>query len=244
LGKAFDQTGEAPGAKQAAHGAVDHGVHGGGHDGGPGLQDAVSEGVRLGYSVIEDQIRQAQVFASKLNPGSRDFSGGGGGDEIRSLLNRLLRTYGDLTNVWLEVLTAALGNADIVNAILGKERAKPDEPLREQGADSGPGPVNGPASGIGAISFNIIANGPVETDIKLFAGSDASTSLVVQDLRSRENGAPPLDDIDLIQAGSGEPMRFVIKVPNEQPPGLYQGLILDQRTDAPVGALGVTVGST
>ncbi|MGI9437461.1 MAG: hypothetical protein ACR2Q4_21980, partial [Geminicoccaceae bacterium] len=53
LGKAFDQTGEAPGAKQAAYGAVDHGVHGGGHDGGPGLQDAVSEGVRLGYSVIE-----------------------------------------------------------------------------------------------------------------------------------------------------------------------------------------------
>ena len=96
---------------------------------------------------------------------------------------------------------------------------------------------------LGAIAINIVANGSIETDIRFFGGNQEAASPVVQDLRSRELAAPPLDDITLVQASDGAPARIVIKVPNEQPPGLYQGLILDQRTDAPIGALGVKVGS-
>ena len=65
--------------------------------------------------------------------------------------------------------------------------------------------------------------------------------LVVQDLRSRENGVPPLEDVALVQEGADAPLRFIVKVPGEQPPGLYQGLILDRQSDAPVGVLGVTI---
>ncbi|NJO38791.1 MAG: sel1 repeat family protein, partial [Rhizobiales bacterium] len=65
---------------------------------------------------------------------------------------------------------------------------------------------------------------------------------VAQDLRARANGAPPLNDVTVIPAGENGPMRVVVRVPEEQPPGLYQGLILDQRTDAPFGVLGVRLG--
>ncbi|MGI9508831.1 MAG: hypothetical protein ACR2QJ_05730 [Geminicoccaceae bacterium] len=234
LGKAFHQNGETPRSKQPDQ-PIDHVA-------GPGLEDAVSEGVRLGYSVIEDQIRQAQGLASKLNPGGYGLFGReqAGGGEIKPLLDRLLRTYGDLTNVWLEVLNATLGNTDILNTMLGKEQAEPNGSSPKARADS-PRPAEGSTNGISAVSFNIIGKGPIETDIRFFGGGEA-TSFVVQDLRSREQAAPPLDDITLIQASNEAPARIVVKVPNEQPPGLYQGLILDQLTDAPIGSLGVKIG--
>ena len=235
IGKAFSQNGEATASTkpdQPADPAK-----------GAGLEDAVSEGVRLGYSVIEDQIRQAQNLAGKLNPGGYGLFGGGradGGGEIKSLLDRLLRTYGDLTNVWLEVLNATLGNTDVLNTVLGKEQAKPNRqadarPDSRQGSE-------GSSGNLGAIAVSIVAEGPIETDIRFFGGNQEVASPVIQDLRSRELAAPPLDDVTLVGASDGAPARIVIKVPNEQPPGLYQGLILDQRTDAPIGALGVRVG--
>ena len=230
LGKAFDQQGDASSPKTSEASAR-------ASTSGPELQDAVSEGVRLGYSVIEDQIRQAQTLAKTLNPGSYDI---GGSDEVRSLLNRLLRTYGDLTGAWVDILNAVLGNADLLNAVLGREASKPTEADRSAGAGSPP-PTGAQAGGIGAIAFAITSDRPVETEVKFFEGGDHGGPLVVQDLRSRENGAPPLEDVTLVQAGAGGALRFVVRVPAEQPPGLYQGLILDQRTDAPVGALGVTV---
>lgn len=230
LSKAFDQAGD--GTTSNKSGKADHAS-----DDRSDLQDAVSEGVRLGYSVIEDQIRQAQNLAKTFNPGSYDI---GGGDEVRSLLNRLLRTYGDLTGAWVDMLNAILGNTDLLNAILGRDAPKSEKPNQGHDADAA-SPSSAPAGGIGAIAFSITSDRPVETEVKFFAGGNHSTALVVQDLRNRENNVPPLEEVTLVQAGADTSLRFVIKVPNEQPPGLYQGLILDQRTDEPVGALGVTV---
>ena len=115
LGKAFDQAGDGAAPNRAEKTAK-------GPDDGPDLQDAVAEGVRLGYSVIEDQIRQAQTMAKTFSPGGYDI---GGGDEVRALLNRLLRTYGDLTGAWVDILNAVLGNADLLNAVLGRDASKP-----------------------------------------------------------------------------------------------------------------------
>lgn len=201
------------------------------------MQDAVSEGVRLGYSVIEDQIRQAQTLAKKLSPGGNDFSGGD--NEIRPLLSRMLRTYGDLTSVWIEVLNAAMGNIDVMNLVMGKGNADRTETVKSE--PNGKDPSSTEATGIGTISFNIIANCPVETKFDLFATSIGLTSIVVQDLRSRESDKPPLDDVAVLPAGPGSPIGLVVKIPSGQPTGLYQGLIVDSLTDAPVGALSVTV---
>ncbi|MEZ5931661.1 MAG: hypothetical protein R3F54_06895 [Alphaproteobacteria bacterium] len=248
MGKAFYQPSETPTSKprDEAAGEPRPEQPDEARDGtiGPDLDDAVTEGVRLGYSVIEDQIRQAQGLASKLSPGSQGLFGSGlpgGNDEIRSLLDRLLRTYGDLTNVWLQVLNAALGNADILNALFGKDGAKPNG-ASAPGAE-GERPAARPSSeGTAAVAVSVQANGPVETNIRLFGGGLEATSVVLQDLRARESGVPPLNDVTLMPAREGEPMRVVVKVPEEQPHGLYQGLILDQRNDTPIGVLGIRLG--
>ena len=235
LGKAFHKATETPTPKRPDDSAADVGNH--------GLEDAVAEGVRLGYSVIEDQIRQAQGLASKMNPSGNGLLNGGlsgSDDEIRSLLNRLLRTYGDLTNVWIQVLNAALGNAEILNAILGKDGVKPNGSASSSTKSR---PEAKPSAGSGAIAFSVTASGPVETTVQFFDSGLKGTSLTVQDLRSRERDAPPLDDMRLTKAAKGEPVRISVNVPKEQPPGLYQGLILDQRTDASVGVLAIRVGS-
>lgn len=229
LNKAFNQNGG--GAKSEAQQRAPS------DDDGLGIQDAVAEGVRIGYSVIEDQIRQAQNLAKTFSPGATNL--GVGGDEIKPLLSRMLRTYGDLTSVWLEVLNAAVGNVELVDVLLGKSKSDQTEPAKNQ-ADPNPS-TKSETKNASTISLSIIANCPVETKLDLFAASSEVGGFVVQDLRCREAGRPPLSDVFMQQAGVGGPGRLTIKIPDEQPSGLYQGLILDQRTDAPIGALSVTV---
>jgi hypothetical protein len=215
---------------------------------GAGLEDAVADGVRLGYGVIEDQIRRAQGLASRLSPGSQGLLGAGlsgSQDEIRALLDQLLRTYGDLTNVWLQVLHAALGNADVLNALFGKDGAKANgtSAAGNEGRQAAPESAPKASQSAAAVAFSVLASGPVEIDIRLFGGGFGSASPVMRELCARESGAPPLADVALIPAAGDEPARVVVRVPAEQPPGLYQGLILDRRSDAPLGVLGVRLGA-
>lgn len=201
-----------------------------------GLRDAVSEGVRLGYSVIEDQIRQAQNLAGSLNPGGGDRDGDV--SEIRPLIGRMLRTYGDLTSVWIELINAATGNADLMNLVMGRGKS--------QQADHGVKTTNDHAqanspAGPRPISVNVVTDCPTETKIELFPVSGDVTAFAAQDLRSRESGKPPLDDVVILPAEPDGAVRLRVTVPSEQPAGLYQGLIVDARTDAPVGALSVTI---
>lgn len=229
IGKAFSQHGDFATSDTRAQTSA--------NDEESGIQDAVSEGVRLGYSVIEDQIRQAQGLAKKFSPGTANL--GMGGDEIRPLLSRMLRTYGDLTSVWLEVLNAAVGNAELLDALLGK--SKDDQKPTSKDQSENRSTTDKPAMDFSGISLSLIANCPVETKLDLFDSSGDASSLVVQDLRCRENGKPPLSNIVMQQANQSGSGHLTIKVPDEQPPGLYQGLILDSLTDSPVGALSVTV---
>ncbi|MGI9491068.1 MAG: hypothetical protein ACR2QF_01440, partial [Geminicoccaceae bacterium] len=142
---AFNQASETPGLKQPDLSSTDPNSDG---DVGLNLDDAVSEGVRLGYGVIEDQIRQAQRMASKLNPGNSGPAGAS--DEIGSLLNRLLQTYGDLNNGWIKVLNAAAGNPDLLKTILGNGQGGPND-LSGFRPD-GQRPANGPLQNYGDIA--------------------------------------------------------------------------------------------
>ncbi|MGI9491732.1 MAG: hypothetical protein ACR2QF_04945, partial [Geminicoccaceae bacterium] len=150
-----------------------------------------------------------------------------------------IRAYANLIRIWLDVLKAAAGNGDILDSILSNGQASSSDQDR-QSWDS-PRSAFDSAGGSNAISLQIIADGPVEADVRFFGGHHETSSLVLQDLRSRENGAPPIRDVTLIEASKGEPMRIVARVPSDQPSGLYQGLILSKRDDAPVGVLGIKV---
>ena len=229
LNRAFNQNG--------ADAKVDAQQRAPSNDEGLGVQDAVAEGVRIGYGVIEDQIRQAQNLAKTFTPDGGSLNMGG--DEIRPLLTRMLRTYGDLTSVWLEVLNAAMGNVELLDMLLGKSKDDTVEPEKHEAAPNTT--TKSTTKETSGISLRITANCPVETKLDLFAASSANEALVVQDLRCREAGKPPLSDVVMQQTGFGEPCLLSIKVPDQQPSGLYQGLIVDSRTDAPVGALSVTI---
>ncbi len=57
----------------------------------------------------------------------------------------------------------------------------------------------------------------------------------MQALRAVDPEKPRLTDVRFQRASGGEPARLRIRVPSGQPPGVYNGLIIDEQTSRPVG---------
>ena len=107
------------------------------------LWDSVSDGVKAAYDVIDQQIREGQAAADRLNR-SQD------GPQMRSIpsiLNRLVQSYSDLGAVWLDLLSVA------------SER---DFGLGQQ---AGPAPQ---AAAPSTIAVEVTASGPVTARARLY----------------------------------------------------------------------------
>jgi hypothetical protein len=66
-------------------------------------------------------------------------------------------------------------------------------------------------------------------------------SLVVHDLRAPEPDKPRLTGVTLEGLPDEERVLLRLQVPEDHPPGIYSGLILDERTSLPRGTLTVRI---
>ena len=60
-------------------------------------------------------------------------------------------------------------------------------------------------------------------------------------LRAIEPDKPRIDAVSFDGGSAEAPATVRIRVPAEQPPGVYSGLIVDQETAAPAGTLSVRI---
>src|SRR5436190_4744160 len=74
-----------------------------------GAGDDVAYGVRLGYQVIEEQIREGQRLAERLREAA-NLTGVTGSEEISPLVWRVLHAYKDLGAVCFEAVETVLRN--------------------------------------------------------------------------------------------------------------------------------------
>ena len=68
-----------------------------------GTQDPVSQGVKLGYSVLEEQMREGQRLAERLRPGA---SASAAAPEVGVLIERALNIYRDMGALALSAVEA------------------------------------------------------------------------------------------------------------------------------------------
>lgn len=178
------------------------------------LSDTVAQGARLGYAVIQEQIRQGQLIAQQWTQGKRS----GNGFDVSALLQRTMHLSTDLGALLFDVTSAITKN--------GTSDA--------QRADGAPAATAGIAANAASarLSVEIEARGHTKVMLDL-AAKAIEGHLHVPALYSLDGQNPPMTRITF----DGLAMR--IEIPDEQPAGTYSGVVVDRRTNEPRGTLSV-----
>ena len=196
----------------------------------PAWNETVSRGVKLGYEVIEEHLRQGQSVAQKLS--GQDASRPANGGELRDMAERIFRHSADLGSLWMDFLDRLMGSPEAVRNLA--------DLMSTNGASE-----TGPAASSTneqrqPVSVEVTSVRPARITLRL--QSDCGlTRLVVHDLRAAEKALPPLTEIRFRPAEKEAPAYFQVSVPNEQPAGLYHGVIMDSNSGQVCGTLTIHI---
>ncbi len=222
----------------------------------------VAQGVAAGYRVIEEYLRQGQSVARSMWGGG---SGNGnawptyGAGDPQQLVSGLTRQASQLAGMWLDMLNL------VVPGTLGGYGAPPAGTAGPfwMGAEPPPGPAwpaapPGPARGEAprsapapapvdtrgdptAVVVEVQSTRPTEVSLELRPRS-LGLALRVHELRAPAADAPRLTEVNITADAEEERVKVTVRVPDGHPPGVYSGVILDERTSLPRGTLTVRVG--
>jgi hypothetical protein len=181
------------------------------------------------YRVIDEFLREGQRMAENLwLPLDRS-------EERASFLapERFLRAMGDMTLAWMELMQQW---ASVVQA------APKESPLGGAGPFTvGRTPRDPSASAEAgsrsrrALTIFVQALGRAEASVEFGELSDLE-GLMVTELRSLGGDAEPIREVTL-QASATEPAQLTIRIPEAQPAGTYNGLLLEKDSQKPRGAV-------
>ncbi len=203
--------------------------------------DPVSHGVRLGYRVVEENIRQGRRVAQQMNEHS-SASGQGGqygkdGNDIGELFGRILRYYTDLGALWSDLLNTLAANPEFVNNFLRLFSPPPSAT-----ANGKPTTMESAPASL-AVSVEIIANRPSQVTVDLRPQAPGCV-LATSGLYASDPTTPPLQDVQFASSLGSGVVALRIRIPEGQPPDVYTGVIVDKKTNLPQGTLSVRVASS
>lgn len=179
------------------------------------LSDTVAQGARLGYAVIQEQIRQGQLIAQQWTQGKRP----GNGFDISALLQRTMHLSTDLGALLFDVTSAITKNGS-------------GDAHRTDGAPSASAGTGVQSAASARLSLEVEARGHTKVMLDLSAKA-IEGHLHVPALYSLDGQSPPLTRI------SFDGLALRVEIPDEQPAGTYSGVVVDRRTNEPRGTLSV-----
>ena len=177
------------------------------------MQDDISDAVRMGYSVIEEQIRQGQRAAQQL--GGMPSGVGSATFGVNDIANRLLQYSTDLAALHFDLMATLLHPAAMSGAMPGAA------PSQDSGA---------------RVMIEIESKRKNQVTLDLWPHSQTA-NLTVPALHAAESDKSPLTDVSFVPGTDDVPARLHIVVSDSQPPGLYSGLILDADSGQANGTL-------
>jgi len=194
-----------------------------------GRDDVVSRSVDLAYRVVDEYVRQGQKTAQRLS--ERSYAPEAMARDVQDLTTRMAQYASDFMGLWFELIDMATRGPGARPAAPQAEPAGPP-PAAENGA--------APAATSAGVRLEVASAQPAEVHLDLRPEA-ASARLVVHALRAVDPEKPRLTDVVLVPATPNEPVRLRIRVPDDQPAGVYTGLLIDERTSQRVGTLSVRI---
>jgi len=219
--------------------------------------DAVSRGVDLGYRVIEEYMRQGQAFAKSVWPAAAGDSPAP--RDPQRLMEKVYQYASDLASVWLEYAQTTMGQMPLSPpmpfAPPSTSRARASEAPPVGGFDIGSHSESKPDQNARAaqvearerhsletpsVSVDILSKGRAEVTVELKPGSPKA-ELAVHDLRAGNAKLPRISGVTVQGHASENRVLVRLKLPDDQPAGTYSGLIVDNKSNLPMGMLSVRV---
>lgn len=195
--------------------------------------DVIARSVELGYRVVDEYISQGRKAAERL--GARSSVPGALTGDVQELGARMMRYASDFVAVWMQLMESAMRGGIARPAPSPPPAAPAAHAIRAAAADGAPSKTSAPGT---RIRIEVSSLWPTEVSVDLRPEATRAP-LVVHALRSLDPHVPRLDDIALASGPGNDPPLFRIRIPPSQPPGIYNGLIVDLETSRPVGTVSV-----
>lgn len=187
--------------------------------------DAVSRSIGQGYRIVEEYLQQSRRVASEIAPGPAAGTDQG----IGGLTSRMLRTTSEMFELWFQLLDAS-------GATRQAQAATDAAPVDGRSVAAAAAPT--PASA--GICVQVESARPARVTVDVRAGS-GGRSLVAHALRSSDESLPRIGDIGVEDSRDGEAMSIRVRIPDDQPAGIYHGMIIDEASSLPVGTVSVVL---
>jgi hypothetical protein len=198
------------------------------------LGEAITRSVELGYRVVDEYIQQGQRAAQRLN--DRTLGPETITRDVQDLTARMAQYASDFFGVWFEMLELATAGS-------GMQRAQPTNGASAPATAAAPSPPRAarePAERT-RVRVAVSSTRPAEVSIDLVPDA-AGRTLVVHALRAVGPEKPRLTDVVLEPGARGGPLTLRVCIPATQPPGVYNGLVIDEQTNRPAGTVSVRLG--
>jgi hypothetical protein len=195
--------------------------------------DVVTRGVKLGYQVIEEYIRQGQRTAARIRGASQPESSKPGGRE--EMLETMLRFYKDMADLWIDGVGGIVRSPAFTSWFNGavQRNGASAPPPQEAGSGDGEGTK-------GTLVVEVLSKRRAQVTLNLRPHPGRNVPLV-HALHASDPAVPPLTGISFRRDPKSAVPVLQLKISNKQPPGMYTGVVVDRETNEPQGTLCVRV---
>lgn len=202
----------------------------------------LSDAVETGYRVYGEYVRQGQAAAQGFNPAASTSGAPGAPNaqpvDMQQLSQRVMQYGLDFAGLWFEMWTRMGGNASGwpppasgPGAIRSEAPVPPVSPPHETVDAAARGPVR--------ISVCVVSEHRAAATLEVRPGPPGP--LVAHALRAEGHEAPPIRDVTIESSAGDGAVTVTIGVPATQPPGVYNGMIVDGASSLPRGTVSVRV---
>jgi hypothetical protein len=199
----------------------------------PGAREASYQAINDAYRLIDEYVRQGQKMAENLWLPTEDPGGEAEGGFKAPL--RFMRAMGDMTMAWVDVMQRwtndAVSPSGVAVGPFTAGRTPPEQPR----AESSNGATRAPA-----LRVSVKSRGVVEVSVHLGEGTQLG-ELSPGELRPFSGDAAPIKGVTLEAGSAGEGPLLRVVVPDDQPPGTYNGLLVDLSTQRPRGTVSLSI---
>lgn len=194
----------------------------------PSTAGRVESAVSTAYQVLEQAMRRGRDAARRYTSSAEGDSSMGSdrnGQDPRDPYTQAFRAWTNLFSTW----------ADVLGPLMPPGMRPPWAPGAEAPEKAA---SEAPAQGLRLV-LDTMSSRPVEVELDL-QPAPPGTELAVQDLRSFEDGKPPITGARLQHLEGGR-LKLHLRVPQEQPCGVYAGVVYDPAKSERRGSLTVRV---
>ena len=200
------------------------------------LDEVVTNGVKLGYEVIEKYLQQGQKVAEGIHNGTSQNNSKE--DHVQWLLTSMLRLNKDMAGFWIDAIETFVQNPDVLSDLLGGgSRSNGATPS----SNGSMGANTNSTSARALVSIEIESSKRTRVTLDLQPSSTHSPPHVHVLNAPHSLGIPPLTDITFRWDPESSISIVELKIPDNQPSALYTGVVVDSKTNQARGTLSVQV---